>query len=63
LGGSLILTAAGTFLVGLPCSIIGTTSNKRLIGWLGVIFGIAPWPLGSAMLHIAMVLRGFELEE
>ena len=60
---ALFVTAAGTFLVGLPCSFIGTTSNKRLIGWLGVILGIAPWPLGSAMLHIAMALRGFELEE
>ena len=60
---ALILIAGGSFLTGLPCSLLGTTSNKRLIGWLGAGFCLAPGPLGFAMLHIAMTLRGFELEE
>jgi hypothetical protein len=59
---AVLLLAGGTFLVGLPCSMIGTTSNKRWIGWLGVPLSIAPGPLGFAMLHIAMAIRGFVLE-
>jgi hypothetical protein len=60
---ALVLTAVGTFVIGLPCAFFGTTSNKRLIGWLGVGLCVAPAPLGFAMLHIAMALHGLELEQ
>ena len=59
---ALILTAGATFLIGLPCALLGTTSNQRMIGWLGVVLTIAPGPLGYAMLHIAVALHGLELE-
>ena len=60
---ALVLTAVATFVVGLPCAFFGTTSNKRLIGWLGVALCLAPAPLGFAMLRIAMALHGLELEQ
>ena len=59
---TLYLTAIGSFLIGLPCALIGATSSKRLIGWLGVVLTVAPGPLGYVMLHIAVALRGLQLE-
>jgi hypothetical protein len=57
--GLVVLAAGVTFLFGLPCAIYGIVKGERLIGWLGVIFAIAPVPLGLAMLKTAMALNGF----
>ena len=50
-----------TLLIGLPCAIIGIVKRRRLVGWLAVIFVVAPLPLGFAMLHITMALNGFNV--
>ena len=61
--GFVCITAFYTFLIGLPCAIVGLIKGRRLIGCLGVIFSIAPVPLACAMLHIAMALNGFHFTD
>jgi hypothetical protein len=55
------MTAFFTVLIGLPCAIFGMIFRKdrRLIGWLGITFSLAPGPLAWVMVHIAMALNGF----
>jgi hypothetical protein len=57
------ITAIWTFLIGLPCAIIGIVKRRRLVGWLGVAFAIAPAPLGLAMLKTAMLINGFHIHD
>ena len=59
--GFICMTAIETFVIGLPCAIVGIAKCRRLVGWLGVVFSIIPAPLGFAMLHIAMALNGFHI--
>jgi len=58
----LCMTGFWTFVLGLPCSIVGIVKRRRVVGWLGVIFAIVPVPLGFAMLHVAMALNGFHID-
>ena len=50
-----------TFVIALPCAIIGIVKRRRLLGWLGVAFAVAPAPLGLLMLEAAMTLNGFRV--
>jgi len=59
--GFICITAFETFVIGLPCAIVGIVKGRRLIGWLGVVSSVIPAPLGFAMLRIAMVLNGFHI--
>jgi hypothetical protein len=60
--GVVIFIAGITFLLGLPCAIIGIAKGRRLIGWLGVLFTLAPLPTRMAMLRIAMRINGIHIE-
>jgi hypothetical protein len=58
----LAVIAIFTLVVGLPCAIVGIIKRRRLVGWLGVIFALAPAPLGLAMLKAAMIMNGFHFD-
>jgi hypothetical protein len=51
-----------TFLLGFPCAVFGIRKGWRRIGWLGVVFSMAPAPLGFAMLKIAMLANGVHFD-
>jgi|GEM_PF-6498297 hypothetical protein len=57
------MTGFWSFLIGLPCAIVGIIKGRRLIGWLGVLLVLLPVPLGWAMLKTAMALNGLTLED
>ncbi len=50
-----------TFVVALPCAIVGIVRRHRVLGWLGVVLAIAPLPLGFILSEIAMALNGFRM--
>ena len=60
--GIVLFIAGVTFLLGLPCAIVGIVKGRRLIGWLGVVFTLAPLPTGIVMLKVAMMINGVHAE-
>ena len=55
------ITAFYTFVFALPCAIVGIVKRRRVLGWLGVVFAIAPLPLAFIMSEVAMALNGFRM--
>ena len=56
-----LFTSFYTFVCALPCAIVGIVKRRRVLGWLGVVFAIAPLPLGFILSEIAMALNGFRM--
>jgi hypothetical protein len=44
-----------TLVLGLPGAMVALVKKQRLIGWLGVVFALAPCPLG--MLYWKLVMH------
>lgn len=56
------LVSVGAFIVVEPVSIISLFREKpRFLGVLGLVLGITPFPFSSLILHLAAMIRGFEL--
>jgi hypothetical protein len=60
--GIVTFIAGVTCLLGLPCAIVGIIKGRRLVGWLGVVFTLAPLPTGMVMLKVAMRINGVHAE-
>jgi hypothetical protein len=59
--GFIFMLAAAGLVAGVPCGIVGLLSPRPWLALLGTVLSLTPWPLGSAILHAAASVKGFQL--
>jgi len=59
--GISFLIALGSIILGLPCSLVGILSKRRLIGWISLVLVLSPELMASGLLHIAAAMCRFTL--
>jgi len=58
----LICIIAGIgLLLGVPCAIAGLFSIRWRRALLGAVLCLSPLPVGSGMMHIAAIIKGFTI--